>query len=199
MCTDKLGKAFNYAYVRVSTREQNEERQIEALQKYDIDRWFIEKVSGKDTNRPQLKELLRQVRPGDTLYVHDFSRLARSMIDLLNIVQELNDKNVTLISLKDNLDTGSANGKLILQVMGAINEFERCNLLERQAEGIAIAKREGKFIKPQVKRIDEEEFSKLYKQYMSREITKKVFAERLHVSRPTLDKLLKDKGLNPKK
>ncbi len=67
-------------YVRVSTVEQNEGRQIEGLKKYDIERWFIEKVSGKDTNRPKLQEMLEFAREGDTIYIHDFSRLARSTV-----------------------------------------------------------------------------------------------------------------------
>ena len=75
------------AYVRVSTVEQNEQRQIEGLKPHNIEKWFTEKVSGKDTNRPQLKEMLEFVREGDTVYIHDFSRLARSTQDLLNIVE----------------------------------------------------------------------------------------------------------------
>ena len=78
---------MNIAYVRVSTVEQNEARQIEALEKYDIGKWFVEKVSAKDTNRPQLQEMLEYTREGDTIYRHDFSRIARSTNDLLDIVE----------------------------------------------------------------------------------------------------------------
>ena len=80
------------AYVRVSTIEQNEARQVEALEKRGIDKWYIEKVSGKDTNRPKLQEMLEYVREGDTIYIHDFSRLARSTKDLLEIIERLNKK-----------------------------------------------------------------------------------------------------------
>jgi DNA invertase Pin-like site-specific DNA recombinase len=133
------------AYVRVSTAEQNEQRQIEAMEKYAIEKWFTEKVSAKDTNRPKLRELLDFVREGDTIHVHDLSRLARSTRDLLDIVETLNKKGVHLVSNKESIDTSTPTGKLMLTMIGAINEFERVNLLERQKEGIAIAKREGKY------------------------------------------------------
>lgn len=94
------------AYIRVSSIDQNEQRQIEAMQRYNIEKWFIEKVSGKDTNRPKLKEMLDFAREGDTIHIHDFSRLARSTKDLLDIVELLNSKGITLISNKENGDVG---------------------------------------------------------------------------------------------
>ena len=103
------------AYIRVSTVMQNEARQVEALEKFNIEKWFIEKVSAKDTNRPKLQEMLEFVREGDTVYIHDFSRLARSTKDLLEIVETLNNKGVALISNKENLDTSTPTGKLMLQ------------------------------------------------------------------------------------
>lgn len=183
------------AYVRVSTVEQNESRQIEALEKHDIEKWFTEKVSGKDTNRPQLQAMLDFVRDGDTIYIHDLSRLARSTKDLLDIVEKLNAKGVHLVSNKENIDSSTPTGKLMLTMIGAIAEFERQNLLERQREGIAIAKREGKFKGGQVKKIDEQLFSKLYDDYKLRKLNKTQLAAALQISRPTLDKLLKDKSL----
>lgn len=120
------------AYIRVSSIDQNEQRQIEAMQRYNIEKWFIEKVSGKDTNRPKLKEMLDFAREGDTIHIHDFSRLARSTKDLLDIVELLNSKGITLISNKENIDSSTPTGKLMLTMIGAINEFERTNLLERQ-------------------------------------------------------------------
>lgn len=183
------------AYVRVSTVEQNEARQLEALEKHNIEKWYIEKVSGKDTNRPKLQEMLDYVREGDTVYIHDFSRLARSTKDLLEILEELTGKGVALVSNKENLDTSTSTGKLMLTVIAAINEFERQNLLERQKEGIEIAKREGKFKGGQVKQIDDAAFNAAYEKYKNRELNKTQFAAALKISRPTLDKLLKDKGL----
>ena len=93
---------MNIAYVRVSTVEQNEDRQIEALDKYNIGKWFKEKVSAKDTNRKQLKAMLDFAREGDTIYIHDFSRLARSTKDLLDIVEQLNIKGVHLEQFRKN-------------------------------------------------------------------------------------------------
>lgn len=185
----------NIAYVRVSTVEQNEQRQVEALEKYNIDKWFIEKVSGKNTKRPQLQAMLDYVREGDTIHIHDLSRLARNTKDLLEIVEKLEEKNVSLVSNHENIDSNTPTGKLMLTMIGAIAEFERANLLERQREGIAIAKAEGKYRGGQVKRIDEELFNAEYKKYMAREISKAQLARNLRISRPTLDKLLKDKGL----
>ena len=178
------------AYIRVSSIDQNEQRQIEAMQRYNIEKWFIEKVSGKDTNRPKLKEMLDFAREGDTIHIHDFSRLARSTKDLLDIVELLNSKGITLISNKENIDSSTPTGKLMLTMIGAINEFERTNLLERQKEGIAIAKREGKY--KGRKAVSIPDFDKHYQKYISREISKSELAKELHISRPTLDKLIKE-------
>lgn len=185
----------NIAYVRVSTAEQNEGRQVEELKKHQIDKWFTEKVSGKNTNRPQLQAMLDYVRDGDTVYIHDFSRLARSTKDLLELVEQLRAKGVHLVSNKENLDTGTPTGKLMLTMIAAINEFERENLLERQREGIALAKAEGKYKGGQVKRIDDQTLMAAYERYQRRELNKTQLAAELKISRPTLDKLLKDKGL----
>lgn len=178
------------AYVRVSTAEQNEQRQIEAMEKYKIEKFFTEKVSAKDTNRPRLQEMLDFAREGDIIYIHDFSRLARSTKDLLDIVEMLNAKGVTLVSNKENIDTGTPTGKLMLTMIGAINEFERTNLLERQREGIAIAKRNGKYKGSKVKSITD--FEKHYNQYATRQITKSALARQLSISRPTLDRLISE-------
>ncbi len=190
----------NVGYVRVSTVDQNEARQVEALKKHDIEKWFTEKVSGKDTNRPQLQLMLDYVREGDTVYIHDFSRLARSTKDLLEIVETLNKKGVHLVSNKENIDSSTPTGKLMLTMIGAIAEFERQNLLERQKEGIAVQKELDKSRKPEDKKykgrkavvIDEEQFEKEYSRYQKREINKTELAKILEVSRPTLDKLIKE-------
>ena len=182
---------MHVAYIRVSTVDQNAARQKEALEQYGIERWFEEKVSGKDMNRPQLQEMLRFVREGDTVYIHDFSRLARSTRDLLDIMEQLEEQKVSLISFKENLDTGTPTGKLMVTMIGAINEFERQTILDRQREGVAIAKREGHYKGGQPKKIDMKLFDDLKTRYSRREITKVEFAKKLGVSRPTLDKYLK--------
>lgn len=105
------------AYVRVSSIDQNEARQRVALEQKGIDKWYIEKVSAKDTNRPKLQEMLEFVRANDEVYIHDFSRLARSTKDLLAIVEQLNNKGVILKSNKENLDTGTPTGKLMLTMI----------------------------------------------------------------------------------
>ena len=177
------------AYVRVSTIEQNEERQIEGLKKYNIEKWFTEKASAKDTNRPELQNLLEFAREGDTIYIHDFSRLARSTKDLLDLVDTFNRKKVNLVSNKENLDTSTPTGKLLLTMIAAINEFERANLLERQKEGIAIAKRKG--IYKGRKAVSIPDFKVYYNRYLQREISKSELAKELQISRPTLDKQIK--------
>ena len=182
-------KGQNLAYVRVSTVEQNEARQIESLQKFGIDKWFTEKVSAKDTNRPQLKKLLEFAREGDTVYIHDFSRIARSTRDLLDIMEQLTSKGVFLVSTKDNIDTNTPMGKFMLTMIGAINEFERANLLERQREGIAIAVKEGKY--KGRKEVNVKDFPSHYARYKAREVSKAQLATELGISRPTLDKLIK--------
>lgn len=184
----------NVAYVRVSSVDQNESRQIEALEKYNISKWFKEKVSGKNIkDRQMLLSMLDWVREGDTVYVLDFSRLARSTKDLLQLIERMKDKQVRIVSLKENFDTNTPTGKLMLTMMAAINEFERQNLLERQKEGIAIAKRKGKYKGRTPIKIDEEVFNKYYDEYMNRKINKVEFSHLICVSRPTLDKLLREK------
>lgn len=180
------------AYIRVSTVEQNEARQLEAMKQHGIEKYFTEKVSAKDMNRPELQNMLDFVREGDTVYIHDFSRLARSVKDLLEIVETLNNKHVTLISNKENIDSSTPTGKLMLTMIGAIAEFERQNLLDRQAEGIAIAKREGKYKGRKPIQIEDDIFKTQYDRYMNREISKVELARVLKISRPTLDKMIKE-------
>lgn len=177
-------------YVRVSSVDQNEGRQLETMKKYGVEKVYSEKVSAKDTNRTELQSMLDFVREGDTVVIHDFSRLARSTKDLLEIVELLNDKKVNLISSKENIDSSTPTGKLMLTMIGAINEFERANLLERQREGIALAKQEGKY--KGRKEVNIKDFDKHYNRYMNREVNKSQLAKELGISRPTLDKLIKD-------
>lgn len=169
------------SYVRVSTAEQNEARQVEELKKHGIEKWYIEKVSAKDTKREKLQLMLDFVREGDEIYVMDFSRLSRSVQDLLDIVDLLNRKNVKLVSLKENLDTSTATGKLMLTMIGAIAEFERQNILERQREGIEIAKREGKYKGRKEKQLIN--FEEIYGLWKSKQITAVAASRELNISR----------------
>lgn len=175
------------AYVRVSTAEQNEARQREALAVRGIDKWFIEKASGKNTDRPEFQKMLDWVREGDTIYIHDLSRIARSTKDLLDLLDVLREKGVALVSDKESIDTSTATGKLLVTMVAAINEFERANLLERQREGIAIAKREGKY--KGRKAVTVPDLPRHYERYQRREVSKAALARELGISRPTLDRL----------
>ena len=182
---------MNIAYVRVSTIEQNEARQTEGLKKYNIDKWFTEKVSAKDSNRPKLKEMIEFARENDTIYIHSLDRLARSTKDLLDIVDQLKAKGVHLVSSKENIDTGTATGKLMLTMIGAINTFERENMLERQREGIAIAKEEGKYMGRQ-EIVQPDNWVEVYSKYKTRDLTGTKAMELLGLKRNTFYKLIKD-------
>lgn len=182
---------MNIAYVRVSTVEQNEARQIEGLKKYSIDEWFTEKVSAKDTNRPKLQELIKFARKGDTVYIHSLDRLARSTKDLLDIVEQLQSKGIHLMSSKESIDSNTATGKLMLTMIGAINTFERENMLERQREGIAIAKDNGAYKGRKV--IDyPANWTEIYNKYKNRELTGTKAMDILELKRTTFYKLIKD-------
>lgn len=185
-----MGKGKNIAYVRVSTVEQNEARQREALKAFNIDKWFVEKASGKDAKRPILQEMLEYIREDDTVYVEEFSRLGRSTADLLATVQRIEDSGAEFVSLKENFDTKTPAGKLQMTMMAAIAEFERAMILERQREGIAIAKREGKY--KGRKAVFVPNIGEYYQKYMTRQGTKTSIATELGISRTTLDKLFKE-------
>jgi len=160
----------NIAYVRVSSTDQNTGRQLEALRAYQIERIFEEKISGKDRNRPQLQAMLGYVREGDTLYIESFSRLARSLSDLLEIVKTLSEKGVQLVSLKENVDTSSPSGRLQLHIFGALYEFERETIRQRQREGIDLALKEGRYYgRPRIN--VNGKFNEAYKKWKAGEIT----------------------------
>lgn len=182
-----MAKGKNIAYVRVSTTEQNEARQNEALDKYNIDKWYIEKITGKDTNRPKLIEMLDFIREDDTVYVEEFSRLGRSTEDLLEIVKTIEKTGAKFISVKENFDTKTPSGKLQMTMMAAIAEFERSMILERQREGIAIAKREGKY--KGRKKIKRDNIGMYHDRYMTRKASKTKLASELGISRNTLTRL----------
>lgn len=135
-------------YVRVSSRTQNPERQLTDEKKYD--RVYLEVASGKNADRPQLKAMLAYVREGDTVEVESFSRFARNTRDLLAIVEELQSLGVSFVSQKEHIDTSTPQGRFMLTVFAALAELERESILERQAEGIAIAKEAGRMGRPSI-------------------------------------------------
>lgn len=184
-------KGFNFAYIRVSTEEQNYESQMEAMKDLEFAKVFTEKRSAKDTNRPELQNMLDYVREGDTIYVKDFSRLARSTKDLLNIIDILETKKVKLISIKEKLDTSTPAGKLMVTMLGAIYEFERANLLERQKDGIAVAKKEGKY-KGRKKIEKPSNWHDVYREWSCRKITAKKACELLNLKTNTFYNFVKE-------
>lgn len=184
------------AYIRVSTVEQNTDSQKALLEKYNIDMPFEEKVSGKNReDRTELKAMLNYVRKGDTVYVKDLSRLARNTKDLLDIVALLEKKGVTLFSIKENIDTSTHIGKLMLTFLGAIYQFERDNLLERQKDGIAIAKMKGKY-KGRKKVPKPDNFSEIYKKWRNREITSIGAIRQLGISEYAFYKFVREENAN---
>lgn len=131
-------------YVRVSTKEQNTARQDVLMETLDVEKVFTDRMSGKDANRPELYHMLEFVREGDTVVVESISRFARNTKDLLILTGMLKDKGVQFVSQKEAIDTSKPAGEFMLAVFGALAQLERENILERQAEGIAIAKAEGR-------------------------------------------------------
>ncbi|GCD13103.1 recombinase family protein [Clostridium tagluense] len=178
-------------YVRVSTVDQNTDRQEIALSELGIQKLFIEKVSGKNTERPQFKKMMEYIREGDILYIESISRLARSTRDLLSIVQQLQDKKVDLVSLKENIDTATPQGRFVLTIFGALSELERESILQRQSEGIAAARLKGKkFGRPRVEK--PKEWDKVIKLWKSKEISAIEAMNRLNMNRGTFYRRIKD-------
>lgn len=166
-------------YIRVSTAEQNTARQVELLTKYGVDKVFEDKKSGKDKNRPGLQEMMSFIREGDTVIVESISRLARSTKDLLSLVDQFREKNVEFVSLKESIDTTTPQGRFALTIFGALSELEREQIRERQAEGIAIAKAEGKYKGRKPIEIDEKLFEAEYRAWKNGDTSPKFIMKRL--------------------
>lgn len=177
-------------YARVSTLEQNIERQEVALRKLGCERVFIDKMSGKNIDRPQFNTMMSFVRDGDTLIVSEYNRLSRSTKDLLATIEELETRGVTVKSIKENLDTGTPQGKLILTIFAGLAEFERTLMLQRQAEGIERAKLAGKYKGRKHKEYDKKLLKEVLDGLADESLTVTKAAELLGVTRPTVYKLL---------
>ena len=170
-------------YARISTEGQQVARQEIILQNLGVERVFVETCSGKNTDRPELKKMLTFIREGDTVVIESISRLARNTKDLLLLVDEFSKRGVAFVSQKENIDTTTPTGKFILTVFGAIAELEREYILQRQAEGIAIAKANGvyKGRKP----LDCHGFDKVYQQVELGKISATEAFRQLNVSKST--------------
>lgn len=184
-------------YIRVSTIEQNEERQIRALIDKGVleENIYIDKQSGKNTNRENLKALLTFCRKGDVVITESISRIARNTKDLLSIVEQLTNKGVDFISLKESIDTSTPQGKFMLTVFGAMAELERDSILERQREGIAIAKEQGLYQGRQKMKIDREHFEAVVKEWRVDKITAVEAMKRLDIKPNTFYRRVKEWGL----
>lgn len=183
-------------YIRVSTQEQNTARQDTLMKELEIDKIFIDKLSGKDTARPELQAMLAYVRSGDVLICESFSRLARSTRDLLGIVETLNKKGCAFVSKKENIDTSTPTGKFMLTVFAALGELERDVLLERQREEIQACKERGGYKGGKSKPTDWEQFAKLYKRWKKSEITAVEFQKKMGMTAPTFYRRVKEYDKN---
>lgn len=170
-------------YIRVSTNEQNTARQEEIMKTLGVDKVYIDRMSGKNTDRPALQKMMDYVREGDTVIVESISRFARNTKDLLELTEELNSKRVQFISQKENIDTDTPAGKFMLTIFGAVAELEREYIRQRQREGIEIAKEKGKYKGRPEKQLDN--FNEIYVQWKKGEITAKSASKQLGVSRST--------------
>lgn len=176
-------------YVRVSTAEQNTARQEIIMEALEADSVYIDRVSGKDTRRPELQKMLFYLRPGDTVVVESISRFARNTKDLLELMETLEVKGAAFISQKEAIDTTTPSGKFMLTVFGAMAELERDYIRLRQKEGIAIAKANGVYHGRPVRKIAEWEQVTTLEQ--SGEITAREAARRLGISTSTYYRRLK--------
>lgn len=186
-------------YARVSSAGQNTARQEQILKECGVDTLYIEKISGKDTNRPQLQKMMEYVRKGDAVIVEDISRFGRSLKDLIDLVERLNEKEVQFISIKENFDTTTPNGKLVFNIFASLAEFERETIKERQKEGIELAKLRGVYKGKPKKKYDKYKFIELYQRLQRKEITRTYMREQLDMSASTLYRTIKEYESNKDK
>ena len=172
-------------YVRVSTEEQNTIRQEVLMAELGVEKIYIEKASGKNAERRELKAMMDYVREGDTVIVESISRFARSTKDLLTLVAELTAKSVEFVSMKESIDTTTPQGRFMLTVFGAMAELEREQTLQRQAEGIAAAKKAGKYTGRKPIAVNEELLKDIHTKWYKNEVTTAHAIKVLGVSRNT--------------
>ena len=170
-------------YVRVSTKEQNTARQEEIMKTLGVEKVYIDKMSGKDMERPSLHEMMNYVREGDSVIVESISRFARNTKDLLELTEQLSNKRVQFVSQKENIDTDTPAGKFMLTIFGAVAELEREYIRQRQREGIEIAKEQGKYRGRLPKEL--KDFDEIYSQWKSGNITAASASRQLSISRST--------------
>src|SRR5699024_2980581 len=159
----KIMSEYIYGYARVSTREQDLSRQIDLLRSYNCNEILTEKMTGTKSDRPELERLKDKLRPRDIVVVESFSRLGRSTKDLIELVNYFEEHNIKLISSKENFDTSTAQGRLMMTVFQAFSQFERDLIVERTREGLQSARARGrKGGRPRVKQKNIDKAIKLY-------------------------------------
>ena len=174
---------MNIGYIRVSTEEQNTIRQEVLMKELGVEKIFMDKASGKNAQREELKKMMDFARQGDTVICESISRFARNTKDLLDLIEELNSKDVIFVSKKESIDTNTPTGKFMLTVFGAVAELEREYILQRQREGIAEAKKQGKY--KGRKRIEHPEFQKVVQRWRKGDMTAKKAMELLGMKKNT--------------
>ncbi|NOY68144.1 MAG: recombinase family protein [Deltaproteobacteria bacterium] len=188
---------YIYGYARVSTQQQDLSRQLDMLKQYNCNEILTEKMSGTKADRPELLRLKDKVRPGDTLVIESFSRLGRSTKDLIELVEFFEGKGVKLVSIKEQFDTNTAQGKLMLTVFQAFSQFERDLIAERTREGLESARARGrKGGRPRIKAKYIEKALKLYK---SKEYSISEIVRMTGISQATLYRYVKLKNQPPGK
>lgn len=181
------------AYARVSTIGQSLDGQLEALRREGCEKFFTDKSTGRNTDRKGFKDLMDFVREGDIVVVYDFSRISRSLPDLLNIIAELEKKKVSFISIKEQMDASTASGKLFISILGSINQFQIDLQKEKQAEGIKAAQSAGKYDNCGRKKVTKPaNWDANYDLWKNRLITANEFMSRCGLKRTTFYKLLKE-------
>lgn len=190
-------------YVRVSSQDQNQERQIRQLNEIGIDIIYQEKVSGATINREQLQKMLNELQPGDIIYVTDLTRITRSTKDLFLLIDCIKNKDVNLKSLKDTwLDLSKDNpySQFLITVMAGVNQLERDLIKMRQREGIEIAKKEGRF-KGKVKKYDKNHVGINYavKLYRKGDMTVNQICQITNISRSTIYRRLAEENSSESK
>ena len=178
-------------YVRVSTDGQNTARQDELMQELNVEKVYTDKQSGKNKERPGLKDMMNFVREGDTVVVESISRFARSTKDLLGLLEDLKAKGVEFYSKKEAFDTTNPQGKFVLTMFGALAELEREQILQRQAEGIAEAKKKGKYTGRKPIAVDEDAFTEQYRAWKNGETSPKFICKKLGLSHATFYRRVK--------
>ena len=189
---EKEMKILKIGYIRVSTQDQNTIRQEAMMESLGVEELYVDRASGKNTQRPELQKMLDYVRRGDTVIVESISRFARNTRDLLELVEQLTEKGVEFVSQKEAIDTSSPTGKFMLTVFGAVAELEREYILQRQREGIEIAKSQGRYIgrKP----ITHPDFDRVTALWRSGEITAVEAMRRLNMKPSTFYRKVKNRS-----